>query len=102
MIADAIKSVGESVWAQISYYLTLQFLDPFWSWLVVLLGLYFVVMLICYFFGTFWPILRVIGGVMLLIATFGLYAYARGERDARAHDAKGPKAKPPDNSGGWR
>lgn len=102
MIADAIKSAGAEVWAQIVYYATFAFLDPFWGWLAMLVCLYVVVMLVCYFFGTFWPILRVIGGVMLLIATFGLYAYARGERDARAHDAKGPKAKPPDNSGGWR
>jgi len=104
MISEAVTDALTAAWTQILYYVTFQFLDPFYGWLCILLSLYVVVMLICYFFGTYFPILRVIGGVMLLIATFGLFAYAKGERDARAHDkARAPKPKPPPEprSGGF-
>ena len=106
MIADAINSALGEVWGRIAYYVTFSFLDPFWGWCAMLAALYVVVLLICYFFGTFWPILRVIGGVLLLIATFGLFAYAKGEADARAHDRARnrppvkPKTKPADST--WR
>lgn len=64
------------------------FTDPFWGWLWVLVGLYFVCLLVCYFFGSWFPTLRAIAGVMLLIATFGLFAFAKGERAAREHDRR--------------
>mgnify|MGYP000211005552 CR=1 FL=1 len=47
------------------------------------MALYAAAWAVCYFFGSWFPVLRGIAGVMLLIATFGLYAYAKGERAAR-------------------
>lgn len=92
MIADAIKSVFDQataeLWAKIVYYATFSFLDPFWGWAACLAALYVVVLLLCWFFGTFWPVLRVIGGFLLLAATFGLYAYAQGAKEAREHDKR--------------
>lgn len=88
MFTDAITDAVTSLWDRVWYYTTLAFVDPFWGWFLWLIVLYFVVMIVCYFFGMLWPPLRWIGGVMLLIATFGLFTYARGERDAREHDAK--------------
>ena len=106
MIQDAINTAASEAWAKVIYYATFQFLDPFWGWAAMLLALYIVVLLLCWFFGTFWPVLRVIGGFLLIGATFGLFAYAKGEADARAHDKarnRPPvKAKPPADSGGWK
>lgn len=61
------------------------FADPFWGWMWSLVCLYAAVILLCYFFGGWWPRLRAIGGALLLIATFGLYAYGKGERDGVEH-----------------
>ena len=95
MIQDAInEAIGQAwagAWAKVVYYATFSFLDPFWGWCACLAALYIVVLLICYFFGTFWPVLRVIGGFLLLGATFGLIAFAEGEKEARAHDAQRKK-----------
>jgi hypothetical protein len=98
VITDAINSAAAAAWA---YYATFQFLDPFWGWLCILLAIYAVVMLVCYFFGSFWPFLRVVGGFMLLALTFGLFAYARGERDARAHDRRAAPRPPPQRGSQW-
>jgi hypothetical protein len=103
MIQNAINSAFSSAWANIVYYTSFQFVDPFWFWTLCLLGFYVLVMLVCYFFGTFWPTLRVIGGVMLVIATFGLFSYRQGEKGAREHDERNrPKPPPPDRDQGWR
>lgn len=106
MISDAINSALSGVWDKIVYYATFSFLDPFWGWAAMLVCLYVVVLLFCWFFGTFWPVLRVIGGFLLIAATFGLFAYAQGAKEARAHDKKknrpSPKPKPPANDGRWK
>src|SRR3954471_18176591 len=90
MIQDAINSalgqVWADLWAKVVYYATFSFLDPFWGWCACLAALYVVVLLLCYFFGSFWPVLRVIGGFLLLAATFGLFAFHEGEKEAREHD----------------
>ena len=104
MIQDAINTAASEAWAKVIYYATFQFLniDPFWRYAGMLVALYVVVLLLCWFFGSFWPVLRVIGGFLLVGATFGLFAYAKGEADARAHDKARnrppvkPKAKPDD------
>lgn len=97
MIADAIKSTFAELWASAYgtaiHYLTLQFVDPFYWWLGALVLFYAAVTALCWFFGSYWPVLRVIGGFLLLAATFGLYAYKKGADDARAHDAKKRKGK---------
>lgn len=90
MITDAIKDAFDQffsgAWEKIWNIISFSFLDPFWGWLSILVCLYVAVMLICYFFGSYFPILRVIGGTLLVIATFGLVAYRKGESDAREHD----------------
>ena len=94
MIEQWIRQAIGNVWGDIAYYLTFQFLDPFWGWCAWLAALYVVVMLVCWLFGTLWPPLRWIGGVLLIGATFGLFAYAKGEAEARAHDKrKAPKPR---------
>jgi len=88
MIADAINSALADVWAKAWAYLSFSFLDPFWGWLSLAVMVAAVVFLVVYFFGSWMPQLRAIGGVILLIITFGLIAYRRGESDAREHDRK--------------
>ena len=92
-IGGIIDAKFAEIWAKLLYYVTFSFLDPFWGWAAMLAALYIVVLLLCWFFGTFWPVLRVIGGALLLGATFGLYAYAQGAREAREHDSKKPGKK---------
>lgn len=96
-MTDTIKSIFVDLWAQFYgtavHYLTLQFIDPFWWWAGALVLLYIAVTAFCWFFGSYWPVLRVIGGFLLVGATFGLFAYARGEKDAREHDAKRKRRK---------
>lgn len=95
MIEQWIREAIGNIWGDVVHYATFAWLDPFWGWVAWLAALYLVVMLLVWLFGSLWPPLRWIGGVMLMIATFGLYAYSRGEADARAHDAKHkPKPKP--------
>lgn len=86
-IDQALGHAWAGIWAKFAYYATFAFLDPFWGWCACLAALYVVVLLLCYFFGAFWPVLRVIGGFLLLGATFSLFAFAEGEKEARAHDA---------------
>lgn len=104
-MTDFFNNYISQLWDKIWYVLSFAFLDPFWGWGAWLVLLYLIVLAVCYFFGTFWPTLRVIGGVLLLIATFGLFAYARGEKEARAHDAarlpKPKKPAPKTDDGSW-
>lgn len=103
MISDAINSALADAWANVWYYISFSFLDPFWGWAAMLAALYVVVLLFCWLFGSFWPVLRVIGGFLLIAATFGLWTYARGAKEAREHDrAKKPSAKPKPLPGPWR
>ncbi len=92
MIANAIKDTLNALGADAYYYLTLQFLDQFWWYFAALIVIFLVIGVICYFFGNYFPVLRPIGGVILLVLSFGLFSYSRGERDARARQ---PKPKPP-------
>ena len=88
MIADAINSALADVWTKAWAYLSLSFLDPFWGWLALGVAVAAGVSLVVWFFGSWMPQLRAIGGVIVLIITFGLIAYRRGESDARQHDRK--------------
>ena len=83
MIYQFVDELLSKLWSLVT--LTF-FADQFWHYLSLVMFLYIVVLLVCYFFGSYWPILRVIGGTMLVIATFGLYAYRKGEDDARSGD----------------
>ena len=65
------------------------FTDPFWGWAWSLLCLYAICVVIVYFFGAWFPKLRGIAGVVLAIATFGLYAFSKGQKAARDHDRRG-------------
>lgn len=96
MIETWVRQALGNLWGDITHYATFAWLDPFWGWLAWLVALYLVVMLLVWLFGALWPPLRWIGGVMLMIATFGLVAYAKGERDARAHDKPEPVPIPDD------
>lgn len=95
MFTDAINSAVADAWAKVWFYISFSFLDPFWGWAAMLAAFYVVVLLFCWLFGSFWPVLRVIGGFLLIAATFGLFAYYRGAKEAREHDrAKKLPAKP--------
>ena len=83
MISQFVDELLSKIWSLVT--LTF-FADQFWHYLSLVIFLYIAVLLVCYFFGSYWPILRVIGGTMLVIATFGLYAYRKGENDARSGD----------------
>ena len=97
-MTDYIKATLADLLADLQgwfiHYLTLQFVDPIWWWAGALVLLYLAVTALCWFFGTYWPVLRVIGGFLLLAGTFGLYAYKKGADDARAHDAKRKRRRP--------
>jgi len=81
MISEFVDELLSKLWTLVTF----GFLsDQFWHYLSLVFCLYIAVLLVCYFFGSYWPILRVIGGTMLVIATFGLYAYRKGENDARS------------------
>lgn len=67
--------------------------DPFWGWLWLGIAIMLAVSLIVYFFGSWFPALRPIGGVILLLVSFGLYAYRKGEADRAALDKKRPPPK---------
>jgi len=86
MIADAINSALSDMWAKVVSFFSLSFLDPFYHWLLLGLFIIAIVCVVSWFFGSLWPTLRAIGGVVILIITFGLYAYAKGEKEARDHD----------------
>ena len=82
-----ISQFVDELLSKILSLVTLEFFaDQFWHYLSLVIFLYIAVLLVCYFFGSYWPILRVIGGTMLVIATFGLYAYRKGENDVRSGD----------------
>lgn len=76
--------------------------DPFWKYVLIAIGIIFAVMLIAWFFGAIFPVLRPVAGVILLILTAGLIAYRKGENDQRAIDAKrAPKPKPKPRPPAW-
>ena len=83
MISQFVDELLSKLWSLVT--LTF-FADHFWHYLSLVIFLYIAVLMVCYFFGSYWPILRVIGGTMLVIATFGLYAYRKGENDVRSGD----------------
>lgn len=87
-IQNAIAQALLNIWESVGYYFRLEFLDPSWYWLGVLVLIYLGTMLVLYFVGAYWPKLRVIAGAMLAILTLGWFVYRKGEADARAHDAK--------------
>ncbi len=93
MMADAINSALAEVWAKFAYYVTFSFLDPFWGWVAIGASIVAVVVLVCWFFGSWFPVLRPIGGVITILVAAMLYAYSRGAREAREHDKRkrGPK-----------
>lgn len=64
--------------------------DPFWGYVGLAIVIVAAVTAIVYFFGSYFTVLRPIGGVILLLVTFGLYSYRRGEKDQRARDVKYP------------
>ena len=82
-IGEFFSAIGDKFHGFIGW-----FTDPFWGWMWALVALYAACWAVCYFFGSWFPVLRGIAGVMLLIATFGLYAFAKGERAAREHDGR--------------
>ena len=67
--------------------------DPFWHWLFIAIAIMAAVSAIVWFFGDYFKFLRPVGGVILLLLTFGLYSYRRGEKDQRARDIKYPPPK---------
>lgn len=94
MIADALKQALKDLWSGALYYLSGQFLhlDPVWHWAWYAFLVIAALLAIAWFFGD-WikPLKPIIGGAILAIL-FALFAYRKGENEARAHDAA--KAKP--------
>ena len=80
------------------FYSLFNFLtDPFWGWLFIGLVIIAAVIAVTYFFGGAFTWLRPIGGVILMLVTFGLYAFRKGERSQQGRDEKHPPplSKPP-------
>ena len=91
ILTDGLNSFFAGVWSKVHYYITFQFADPFWYWVwwaAVAVG---VIWLIDHFFGSRFPIVRVICGVFLIDIIIALFSYRRGEKEARDHDK--PKKK---------
>lgn len=90
MIEDMIRQAFSNVWHNITstltYYLTFQFVDPFYYWAMWFVALFFVVAAVSWFFDFKW--VKAAGGVLILAAAFALYAFGQGEKAARLHDAK--------------
>lgn len=97
MIADAIKdafnSASQAIWGNVVYYLTFQFADPMWFWLLCLGGFIIAVWAFCWFFGSYWPVLRVVGGFAIITAIVSFFTYVIGAKEAREHDAKKKKRR---------
>lgn len=98
MIDSIINSITERFYAWFGWVT-----DPFFGWLWLALGIALVVILVTWFFGAWFPVLKPIGGVILLLLTFGLVAYRRGENDQKAIAKKRapPPRKPPPPRPPW-
>ena len=93
MIADAINSAVADVWAKTWAYLSLSFLDPFWGWLFLAVIAAAAVSAVVWFFGSWLPALRAVGGVIILLIAAALFGYRKGEQEAREHDKKWKKRR---------
>ena len=87
-IEQSVKDAAGHLWANVWYWLGFQFVDPFYGWLIPACLIVAGVTALAWFFGGLFPALRWIAGIIVVCVTFGLYAYARGEKDARAFDKK--------------
>jgi hypothetical protein len=95
MIQNAINSAFAGAWQNIVYYASFSFVDPFWFWALMLFLAFWVIGIITFFFGQAFPVIRTIGGSILVVFSFGLFAFFWGEKRAREHDeAKKPKPQP--------
>lgn len=91
--ATFINEKLDGIWQHILYYVSFQFVDPFYRWLtlgiLIIIGLGF----LAKFFGDWIPQLKpIIGGLIIMIGT-SLAAYRFGEKGARDHDALAAKMK---------
>lgn len=94
-IEQTITSAFVGLWAKFTgfftSFITLSFLDPWWSWLAIGLAIIAIAWLLDKFFGGISPWLRALFGVVIIdvIAALALMWFA--ENKAREHDK--PKRK---------
>lgn len=106
MISEAVNTFLDAISSR--FFGAIDFItDPFWGFLFVGIVIIAAVVALTYFFGSYFPALRPIGGVILLLITFGLYSYRKGEKDGeKRKPVSKPKPKPQQDSGGmfggWR
>ncbi len=108
-MTEIALSVVNSIWAQIVYYFTLQFIDidPIFKYAMWGIIIIFVTWGVTHFLGDYIPILKPIAFVIILLVTFGLYAYRKGENDTKARIKRRtpvlppPEPKPRDDGGGF-
>ena len=90
-------ALGEA-WSKFVYYISFQFVDPFWWWLIAAIvyisALTVALALWRFYFGALPNWLQKLLGLSVIAAIWGLFVYRKGERDARAHDAAKPRHKP--------
>lgn len=118
-VADAMQAgfasdiLGETITnllSQFWYYVSFQFLDPWWWWLPVaiaaILAITAVEIAVRFYFVDS-PLFRKAGGLAIVGIIVALAAYRKGENDARKHDANKPENRkpvdppPPPQDRGW-
>lgn len=93
-----IKDTLLSLWNDLVFYVTLQFVDPGWWWLAVVIiacvAIAVFEIAVKFYFADI-PWLKKVGGFATLGMIIFILSYWKGEKDARAHDAaRKPKPKP--------
>ena len=88
MIADAINSAVAEWWARVVGFWTFSFLDPFWHWALLGAAICAVAFVVAWFFGSLFPWLRAIGGLVVAFIVWGLWVYWTAEKESRAFDKK--------------
>lgn len=103
MIGDTIKQTLTEWLNEVWYYVSFQFIDPFWGWAfavaVYVIAITILLALYRFYFGALPGWLQKLFGLSVFAAIAALFVYRKGEKDAREHDAKLPKPKsnPPVN-----
>lgn len=87
-ITSSVNEAAAGIWAKVVYFVTFQFLDPFYGWLSLGCLTIAAIVVVVWFFGDWIKQLKPIGGALVLIIAAMLFAYRRGEKEAREHDAK--------------
>lgn len=95
MIDEAIKSLLDGITERLSGafgwltgWLTFSFVDPFWHWFLLGLVVIAAATAIAWFFGGLSNFIRAAGGLVVMGVIAMLYAFRKGEEEARDFDKK--------------